>query len=66
MARCQTSRPIRGKSRMSESLTYGSVRGAAGDGGPYRDYSAQRYSYSRVPVDKHAQIQIGFHSRTRA
>jgi RNA-directed DNA polymerase len=39
MARCQTSRPIRGKSRMSESLTYGSVRGAAGDGGPYRDYS---------------------------
>ena len=24
---------------MSQSLTYGSVRGAAGDGGPYRDCS---------------------------
>jgi hypothetical protein len=31
---------------MSEWFTYGSVRGAAGNGGPYRDYSAQRYSYS--------------------
>ena len=28
---------IRGKSRMSETLTYGSVRGAPGDRHPYRD-----------------------------
>ena len=28
---------IRGKSRMREIRTYGSVRGAAGNGGPYRE-----------------------------
>ena len=30
---------------MSELFTYGSVRGAAGDGGPYRDIRGQN-SYS--------------------
>ncbi len=31
------SRPTQSRSRMREYFTYGSVRGAAGNGGPYRD-----------------------------
>jgi len=34
------SRPTRRRSRMREYFTYGSVRGAAGNGGPYRDSHA--------------------------
>src|SRR5215203_5214560 len=31
---------VRGRSRMRESCTYGSVRGASSNGGPYRDRRA--------------------------
>ena len=34
------SRRTQGRSRMRQFLTYGSVRGAAGNGGPYRDQRA--------------------------
>lgn len=37
MALYPASRQTQSKSRMSKSLTYGSVRGATGNGGPYRD-----------------------------
>jgi hypothetical protein len=39
----------RGRSRMRESCTYGSVRGASSNGGPYRDEGA-RQSWRDQPV----------------
>ena len=40
---CASTPRIRGRSRMQQSCTYGSVRGAAGDRRPYRDASAAAF-----------------------
>ena len=61
----------RGGSRMRESCTYGSERGARGNSRPYRDPIIRPTSYAlvyyaRVPADDGARIRSRVECRTRA
>ena len=50
---------------MSQSLTYGSVRGAAGDGGPYRDCSIvpSRSGFRRCRLDYEHEHRVAEHEQ---
>ena len=57
LSRTTLSRSTQGKSRMRQFFTYGSARGAAGNGGSYRNRMTQRWTpatawlVSRRPLD---------------
>ena len=55
---------IRGKSRMSSTLTYGSVRGVPGDRHPYRDHRGKSQSHGALVARSGRRIRHEeFHDR---